>query len=82
MEFRKVLFNKHVGRRRRRCHGFFLPERARLAYPVQLYGKLDLFLPFLGALDRENELFTSYRWRDFFVDRIGMTIGGGLRVEF
>ena len=53
-----------------------------IAYPVQLYGKLDLFMPFLGTLDRENEIFVNYRWRDFFVDRIGMTIGGGLRVEF
>jgi len=53
-----------------------------IAYPLQLYGKLDLFMPFLGTLDRDNKLFINYRWRDFFVDRIGMTIGGGLRLEF
>ena len=53
-----------------------------IAYPVQLYGKLDLFMPFLGTLDRENKIFINYNWRDFFVDRIGMTIGGGIRVEF
>jgi hypothetical protein len=53
-----------------------------IAYPIQLYGKLDLFMPFLGTLDRDKELFVNYRWGDFFVDRIGMTIGGGIRVEF
>jgi len=53
-----------------------------IAYPFQLYGKLDLFMPFIGTLDRENEIFVNYGWRDFFVDRIGMTIGGGIRVEF
>ena len=53
-----------------------------IAYPFQLYGKLDLFMPFLGTLDRDKELFVNYNWRDFFVDRIGMTIGGGIRVEF
>ena len=53
-----------------------------IAYPVQLYGKLDLFMPFYGTLDRDNKLYVNYNWRDFFVDRIGMTIGGGIRIEF
>jgi len=52
-----------------------------IAYPFQLYGKLDYFMPFIGALDRDNHLYTN-SWRDFFENRAGMTIGAGIRIEF
>ncbi len=52
-----------------------------IAYPLQLYGKLDLFAPLTPTLDRDNKLYAD-KWHDFFNDRSGMTIGGGIRLEF
>jgi hypothetical protein len=52
-----------------------------IAYPLQLYGKLDLFGPVTPTLDRDNKLYNQ-KWYDFFNERGGMTIGGGIRLEF
>jgi len=52
-----------------------------IAYPLQLYGKIDLFGPLTGTLDRDNKLYIE-KWHDFFNDRKGMTVGGGIRLEF
>jgi hypothetical protein len=52
-----------------------------IAYPLQLYGKLDLFGPLTPTLDRDNNLYNQ-KWHDFFNDRGGMTIGAGIRLEF
>lgn len=52
-----------------------------IAYPIQFYGKIDFFGPVTGTLDRDNKLYHE-KWHDFFSDRKGMTIGGGIRLEF
>jgi hypothetical protein len=52
-----------------------------IVYPLQFYGKLDLYGPLTPTLDRDNKLYNN-KWHDFFNNRGGMTIGAGIRIEF